>query len=336
MSQTSKSPRKVLLVAYAVAKDALPAYAHRFSPKKFTQHQLFACLVLKEFLKTDYRGVAALLIDCCDLRQAIELNRVPHFTTLQKASDRLLRQPSLRWLMDATIDRAIQKAPLKPKVNLAAIDSTGFEAHRTSHYFVRRRAKGGQLSGKWQSTTYRRFPKLAVLCDTKSHFILAAHCERGPRPDFGHFERVLFQALWRVRIGTLAADAGYDAEWIHQLCRSNFGMCSLIPAAIGRPTTRAPTAYFRRWMWSHLHQTRYGQRWQAETVISMIKRRTGSALAAHGHWRQHRAAMLKVLTHNIMILKSLPNVFYRAGVSPFFCSPIECVDGRVWVSGPPS
>ena len=50
MSTTSKSPRKVLQVALVVARKALPAYAHRFSPKKFTQHQLFACLVLKEFL----------------------------------------------------------------------------------------------------------------------------------------------------------------------------------------------------------------------------------------------------------------------------------------------
>ena len=53
---TSKSPKRVMMTAYVTAQRALPAYAHRFSPKKFTQHQLFACLVLKEFLKTDYRG----------------------------------------------------------------------------------------------------------------------------------------------------------------------------------------------------------------------------------------------------------------------------------------
>ena len=39
-------------MAYAMARDALPKYGHRFSPKTFTQHQLFACLVLKEFIKT--------------------------------------------------------------------------------------------------------------------------------------------------------------------------------------------------------------------------------------------------------------------------------------------
>lgn len=79
-------------MAYATAKDALPAYAHRFSPKKFTQHQLFACLVLKEFLKADYRGIVHLLADCPNLCTAIELEHIPHYTTLQKAADRLLKK----------------------------------------------------------------------------------------------------------------------------------------------------------------------------------------------------------------------------------------------------
>ena len=92
MSTTSKSPKRVLMAAHAVAADALPAYSHRFSPKKFTQHQLFAILVLKEFLKTDYRGVCQHLADCPGLRRAIELKAVPHWTTVQKAADRLLKK----------------------------------------------------------------------------------------------------------------------------------------------------------------------------------------------------------------------------------------------------
>ena len=92
MSLTSKSPRTVLLIALDVARRSLPEYAHRCSPKKFTQHQLFACLVLKEFLKSDYRGVVNILADCPSLCAAIELEHVPHYTTLQKAADRLLKK----------------------------------------------------------------------------------------------------------------------------------------------------------------------------------------------------------------------------------------------------
>jgi len=86
MSTTSKSPAAVLRVALEVASQAFPAYSHRCSPKKFTQHQLFACLVLKNFLKTDYRGVTGQLQDCSSLQQILGLRHVPHYTTLQKAA----------------------------------------------------------------------------------------------------------------------------------------------------------------------------------------------------------------------------------------------------------
>ena len=88
MSTASKSPGKVLLEAYEVARKALPAYSRRFSPKKFAQHQLFACLVLKTFLRTDYRAITAMLSDLPSLRQGIEFKTVPDFTTLHKAARR--------------------------------------------------------------------------------------------------------------------------------------------------------------------------------------------------------------------------------------------------------
>lgn len=107
--KTSKSPRKVMRMAYTVAQDALGAYAHRFSPKKFTQYRLFSILALKEFQRCDYRKVVDLLNDCSDLRSEIGLKSVPHFTTIQKASTRLLVLENVRRLLDATVERARKK-----------------------------------------------------------------------------------------------------------------------------------------------------------------------------------------------------------------------------------
>ena len=202
------------------------------------------------------------------------------------------------------------------------MDSSGFEAHHISHYFVRRRAKGGK---RLQKTTYRRFPKLDVLCDCSTHLILAAIPERGPGPDITHFEKALVQAYSRADLQPLLADAGYDAEWTHELARDEMDIRTLIPATIGRPTDKPPTGHYRAWMWARLHLTRYGQRWQVETVFSMIKRRQGSAVNARSYWSQCRALMLKAVTHNILILYALIQpatlverwVFYRAGQEPF-------------------
>src|SRR3972149_4092359 len=140
MATTSKSPRSILLAALATAEHALPLYSHRNSPKTFTQHQLFACLVLKNFLKTDYRGVVAQLADCPSLVEAIGLARVPHYTTLQKAARRLLTSGSAKRLLDATVKQQMGR---NGGVARPAIDSPGLECSVASGYFVRRRAAAG-------------------------------------------------------------------------------------------------------------------------------------------------------------------------------------------------
>lgn len=111
--KTTKSPRKLLQVAYIAARRVLRPYAHRFSPKKFTQPQLLACLVLKEFYKLDYRGVMQLLIDAPDLRAVIELEAVPHWTTRQKASGRLQKKTP-------RVDSWIKRFASPPKRNSLA------------------------------------------------------------------------------------------------------------------------------------------------------------------------------------------------------------------------
>ena len=101
---------------------------------------------------------------------------------------------------------------------------------------------------------------------------------------------------------TLLADAGYDAEWTHCVAREDLGIRTIIPPKIGRATDKAPTGYYRRVMSERIHLTRYGQRWQVETTVSMIKRRLGSAVNARSYWSQCRALMLKAVAHNVLIL----------------------------------
>ncbi len=88
----TKSPRAVAQEAWRVARDALPAYSSKFSRKDFTQHQLFALLVLKTFLKTDYRGLTQFLVDFRELREDLGLDKVPRYSTLCKAGQRLLKK----------------------------------------------------------------------------------------------------------------------------------------------------------------------------------------------------------------------------------------------------
>jgi len=89
----TKSALAVAREALAIARAALPAYASPYSKKTFTQPQLAAVLVVRQFLGTDYRGMEQHLRDWSDLRAVLGLrDRVPDHSTLHKAAARLLEK----------------------------------------------------------------------------------------------------------------------------------------------------------------------------------------------------------------------------------------------------
>ncbi len=88
----TRSPNALARMAVKMSKQSLPAYSGKFSRRDFTQHQLFSMLALKLFFKTDYRGIVEILRDSSDLRRILKIERVPHYTTLQKAHARFLKK----------------------------------------------------------------------------------------------------------------------------------------------------------------------------------------------------------------------------------------------------
>ena len=312
VSTTSKSPLAVIQVALRVARDTWPEYSHVNSPKKFTQHQLFACLVLKSFWKTDYRGVTAFLRDLPNLVAALGLRVVPHFTTLQKAAKRLLVSSDAQRALDVAVRQHLGR---KRCVATAAADSTGLECSCASAYFVRRRDRVGS---PWKKMAYHRYPKLSLVCEVRTHFVLAARAGSGPRPDIDEFRDLLRDARRRCRPRCILADAGFDSEANHCFARQSCGVRTIIPARHGRPTSKPARGHYRRLMQTRFDATTYAQRAQVETTVSMLKRRQGAFVAARRYWCQCRELLLKAITHNIMIL-FLRRVFYRAGQDSLFC-----------------
>jgi hypothetical protein len=300
---TSKSPWMVAMVALAAGKEAFSDYSHKFSPKKFTRPQLFACLVLKEFEKKDYRGVCQLLTDCSDLRNAIELKTVPHYTTVQKASRRLLKLDRVRELIEITYTRIHRRAKV---VQHAAADSSGFDAHHTSRYFVWRTSGRKKQKGPKKRTSYRRFGKLMLVVNTATHAIMAAVPSVGPTPDIDQLEEVLDQVPRSVTIKRMVLDAGFDSAYNHQLLRDYHGILSVIPPLHGRPAkdpNALPTDKYRRLMKTRFNVKAYRRRGQIETVISMLKRNLGSALRGRSYWSRCRDLLLRVVTHNVMLVQ---------------------------------
>lgn len=91
MRSTTKSALTLAREAKAAAQHALPKYSSPYSRKDYTQHQHFAVLVLRQFLRTDYRGIVQMLSEWAELREALDLKQVPHYSTLCYAERRLLK-----------------------------------------------------------------------------------------------------------------------------------------------------------------------------------------------------------------------------------------------------
>jgi hypothetical protein len=92
--------------ALSAARGEVPPYSHPRSPHAFTQPQLFALLAVRRFLGTDFRRVAALAARSPELREALGLERIPHYSTLCYAERRLVGGGRHAGLMRDVLQRA--------------------------------------------------------------------------------------------------------------------------------------------------------------------------------------------------------------------------------------
>ncbi len=295
MRAMTKSPLRLAREALAVGQSALPAYSGRFSRHDFTQPQLFAILVLKVFLKTDLRGIVAMLAEWSDLRSELGLKKVPHYSTLSYAQRRLLGEVKFGRLHAAVWKRARQKRLIEDKLEVA-VDATGLETRHISAHYINRRGE--------QHFKQKTWPKLTAVYHTATHLIAGVVTGRGPSSDSLAFAPAMRQAVAYLLPDRVLGDKGYDAEYIHRLCREELGIRStVIPLNVRNTGRRWPKTKYRRHMRKRFFNVKYGQRWQAESGFSRHKRLLGSALTARSEATQSTEILLRVLTHNLLILR---------------------------------
>ena len=84
-------------LAYQLCQMTVPLYRHPHSPHRFTQPQLMACVLLGFYLDLPYRDVEEWLLASDVVRQVLELQQVPHYSTLCRTFQRT-RLPQLEAL----------------------------------------------------------------------------------------------------------------------------------------------------------------------------------------------------------------------------------------------
>lgn len=299
-----------MFVAYQFGKRCLRNYSCKFSRKDFTLAQLFACLVVREHQKKSYRGVEALLRDSDHWCKQIGMKKVPDHNTLCRAFHAILSHRRTNRLLDLLAQWMMLEKLLG---DTCAIDSTMHDTHHHSRHYEHRcrqySSKDKNTANSRRSRTARRMPKLSLGVDTASHLILSARARTGMGADYEDFAPLLKDAKRRRRgLKTVLADAGYDSHENHRVARMELKVRSLIKAASGRPSAKPPTSRYRRLMRKQLKGSQkkkpYGQRVQAETVNSMIKRNLGDSLRARTPAGRRKEHLLKAITHDLMVVLS--------------------------------
>ena len=319
--ETSRSPRTVLELAWQLAAKVFPDYASKFSRHDFTFAQLFACLVVREQLKLSYRKAEAFFRDVPEWLAAIGMSSVPDHNTLWRAFGTILKKQRVHKMLDNMVGLFEAAKMLKLSTKPLAIDSTCFAIRYRSYHYDRvcrkLKLKPGEkycenrdkTPDERRSAKVKQLPKLAIAIASGCHAILAIKAITGGGSDAPDFDSLLVQSWGRAKIKIVVADAGFDSEKNHRISRVELGIVSIIPAKIGRPTKKLPSGPFRRMMKKRFAKKAdkkiYGQRSQVETVNSMIKRNLGDGMRSRKKKRQRQEMMLRILTHNLMLLANI-------------------------------
>lgn len=280
---------RIAMLAMGLGAKHLADYGAVRSRHDFTQRQLMSCLILRSYLKTTYRGLVDLLSGHGALRKILGMeDKLPHYTTLQKFSAR----KDVLAVADAMIAQ-IGAAALRQagKQAAIAIDSTGMETTTASAHFT---SRAGRVRRKWMKLS------LSVVCG--SLFPLGLVLDWGPGNDKCQAFALLqksFDAAEPNLPGTMYGDAGYDADWIHGICREVWGVKSIIKPARARADGTLGGVYRSEMTQTVLQESGYGKRWHIESFFSGLKRMTGSALAARKDMNLAKEAAFRVLAYTL-------------------------------------
>jgi DDE family transposase len=152
------------------------------------------------------------LIEAYYLRLFLGLSRIPHFTTLQKFTDRISNS-----LLEKIISSFIVISGTRRI--FIGIDSTGFKMTHASQYCAER-------------TGYRRkYAKLSIGADVLQQIICTIKIRRAlTRHDNIDFRPIITRTSNILPLSVVTADKGYDSEENHLLVREDLHAFSIIPA----------------------------------------------------------------------------------------------------------
>jgi Transposase DDE domain len=191
----------------------IPLFLRRKSNHIFTVWQHMVLLVIRQYEGKSYRMFSDWLVEAYYLRTFLQLSQVPHFTTLQKFTERII---------GILLEKIISSFIILTKIGklFVGIDSSGFKATHASQYY----AESVKLRR-------RKYIKLSLAADVLQQIICAIKIRRAPtRHDIIDFSSIITKTSEILPLSVVTADKAYDSEDNHVLVREQLHAFSVIPA----------------------------------------------------------------------------------------------------------
>jgi hypothetical protein len=268
----------VVRIAHRLCKRVVAPYSHLKSPHRYTQPQLLACVLLMFYVRKSYRDMEEWLLASDAVVKELGLKEIPDHSTLNRTFKRI-RVKLLEQLQRTLLDE------LQPSELGIAFDTTGFSPTQASMHYVARCGR-----------KYDHFYKGGYAVGIDSQLILGAKSGQGPGADTVFLEPLRRKARRYGKRGEWMAlgDAGFDAITVRP--------GDLIPPIRRGGVMKLPERIERMEL---VLQAKldgfYGQRWKAETVNSVIKRKTGDEIRSRKLSRRYREPIVKGLIYNIHV-----------------------------------
>jgi IS5 family transposase len=252
----------------------LPEYSSKFSRKDYTIRQHVVLLCLKVKLKQRYREFCDLLQTMTVVQELLDLDKVPHWTTLDKVFLKLKNSVLMTLLVAESS-------------GYACIDATGFDRRHASKQYLNR------------CNMHIKSLKATFLIDHNQD-ILDIHYTTTRK----HDSKIVLPMTEKHRLRVLCADMGYDDKKVRYALRER-GVRPLIPY-------RAFKQKHKYWN-SLMDKKLYHKRSLVETVNSVIKRKYSDVLYSKSWRNQGKELTLLAVVYNIdRKIKIMLEVFYRA------------------------
>ena len=301
----------------ALKRRHVRCYGNKFSKKTYTLHQHAILLALREQFKgMGYRAFCRLLPDLSRLLEYLGLSKIPHFTTLHKASQRMKGT-----LVESIILGFATKGQFR-----AGIDSTGMSLQHSTYYYEQRlehfRKGKNKKPGRPRKRRKKKHQYTSVLADLDRQIILATKLVRGKKSDCKMMKPTMNKAKELFgQMKSFDADKGYDAEYNHKFINEVVKTEDYIKLTNKdvpvRNTSGVNRKKAKRKLRNKRGRPRKNYRNKIESIMFVLKRVFGEHIFATTAKGQRQQARFRIIAYNAyrqaLDTRALLRDFYTAG-----------------------